>query len=396
VLLPVAGPSPPQPAPWGAGASLSWLPPAAATERALAAAAAPAAGSGLANAVGEYNCFLNSLVQSLYHIVRFRNAILKRGISSGQAGEPPKLAASKQLLRALQSLCSSLQHGLSLRRDAGAAAVAPTELRSALVALQGAGGEGGRLNEMADAAEVLGSLYEAFQVVNVAHFPHMSADKTRIGHMFGMRVSEALSCPCGTVSHRLSYSSFFHLVAAPALRTVAPDYAGGATAFESRLARLLGMDCKGCDRDVGGCGKPRAPDHTLLQMPHVFTLSLTWDTAQAAEADVAATMANILPRLRPARIFRGTGDGRAQWLGEDEFWGGTRVKALDAVYELRAMVCYYGAHYACFCRTEDGAGPWTRFDDAIVAVVGDWAALVSACVRGRLQPTVLFFEAADA
>jgi len=84
-------------------------------------------------------------------------------------------------------------------------------------------------------------------------------------------------------------------------------------------------------------------------------------------------------------------------------------------YELRALVCYYGSHYACFVRTEEAAsqrcaGPstcaaarvlsshparsrtWTRFDDTAVTLVGGWEALCSACSRGHLQPTVLFYE----
>ena len=64
----------------------------------------------------------------------------------------------------------------------------------------------------------------------------------------------------------------------------------------------------------------------------------------------------------------------------------------DARYELRAAVCFYGAHYAAFCRTDEGWGPWTRFDDSSVTVIGDWPALVDACARGHLQPTVLFYE----
>jgi len=414
-LLP---PAPPASAGGGVGgrSAASWLPPPALPSASLATAAAQnAAGSGLANATGEYNCFLNSVVQCLYHIPRFRGAILGNKVLQPYPGEPPKLSASKQLLHALQELCGALQRGLALRRDEGASAVAPTELRHALARLQGAGGEAGRLKEMADAAEVLGACFEAFQTVNLSHFPSMRADDTRIGRMFGLRVAEALRCPCGTVSHQLAYSSFFHLVAAPALRSVAPEHGGILSPFESRLAQLLGADCKGCDKERGGCGSLRPPEHTLLQLPHgaplvlagssphyltptraVFTLSLTWDTAQAAQADVAATMANVEPSLRPARIFRGDGEGRAHWLGEDGYWGAAPVKAADAVFDLRAIVCYYGAHYACFCRTEEGRGPWTRFDDATVAPVGDWDALRSACARGRLQPTVLFYEAVAA
>ena len=96
-----------------------------------------------------------------------------------------------------------------------------------------------------------------------------------------------------------------------------------------------------------------------------------------------------------------------------------------STYELRALVCYYGSHYACFVRTDEpdahalcasrhgGAGAarsvlalfvlicglatrcspqWTRIDDASVTVVGSWEALCAACARGHLQPTVLFYE----
>lgn len=72
-------------------------------------------------------------------------------------------------------------------------------------------------------------------------------------------------------------------------------------------------------------------------------------------------------------------------------------------YQLRALVCYYGSHYASFARTDDPdalatggfeAPPpaWTRFDDAAVTHVGGWQAVCDACARGHLQPTVLFFE----
>jgi hypothetical protein len=97
---------------------------------------------------------------------------------------------------------------------------------------------------MADAAEVLGALYDAFLVVTRAQqVVKTRDDDTRIGRMFSLRVSEALHCSkCRVVSHTLTYSTFFHLAAVPALRAAAPDHAAGATAFESRLARLLLQD----------------------------------------------------------------------------------------------------------------------------------------------------------
>ncbi len=62
------------------------------------------------------------------------------------------------------------------------------------------------------------------------------------------------------------------------------------SAFEQLLASSQGGDCKGCDCDEGGCGAPRPIQHALEAAPTVYTISLAWDTAQAPEAEVAATM----------------------------------------------------------------------------------------------------------
>jgi len=59
------------------------------------------------------------------------------------------------------------------------------------------------------------------------------------------------------------------------------------------------------------------------------------------------------------------------------------------------MVCYYGAHYQAFVLLPD-AGGWALFDDASVSLVGDgsWRAVREKCRLGRIQPSVIFFEAA--
>ncbi len=47
---------------------------------------------------------------------------------------------------------------------------------------------------------------------------------------------------------------------------------------------------------------------------------------------------------------------------------------------------------ACPLTRRRGRPVWTRYDDASVSVVGSWEAVCSACARGHLQPTVLFYE----
>jgi hypothetical protein len=41
-------------------------------------------------------------------------------------------------------------------------------------------------------------------------------------------------------------------------------------------------------------------------------------------------------------------------------------------------------------------GQWLLFDDALIRLVGDWAQVQAAMAAERLQPSLLFYEAADA
>jgi hypothetical protein len=148
-------------------------------------------------------------------------------------------------------------------------------------------------------------------------------------------------------------------------------YASGGRkrSFERLLAHLQRGDTKRCDKDVGGCGTPARVQHQLMHAPEVFTISLAWDTTQAAEDEVAATMKARLrvqlacsgagadasrdvqalrPTLQPAKVYNSASSS---------------ISASDE-YELRAMVCYYGNHYAAYARTDadaDNRCAWLRW-----------------------------------
>ncbi len=63
------------------------------------------------------------------------------------------------------------------------------------------------------------------------------------------------------------------------------------------------------------------------------------------------------------------------------------------VYRLRSMVCYQGPHCAAFVLLPE-LQAWVMIDDAGRASrVGGWAELRRKCEAGRIQPSVLFYEA---
>ena len=260
-------------------------------------------GAGCRNDAGEYNCFLNSIVQSLFRLSCFKQHLLKSHVPV--APEGTALVLDVAVVHGLQQLFRALDGGAQLRREAGGPSasgrpvMAPTGLRLALAALLGAGSEGeGLLNEMADAAEILTQMYECFQRVSSSSRKG-EEEKSPVCTMFILAVQERVVCAeCGVSSHALTYDTFFHLVHSTALREERRRQGGGS--LEDVLAGLIGSDTKGCDRDLRGCGRQMPVTFQLMRLPQVFTISLAWDTAQASEVEVAETMQVRRARL-PAR-----------------------------------------------------------------------------------------------
>jgi ubiquitin C-terminal hydrolase len=60
---------------------------------------------------------------------------------------------------------------------------------------------------------------------------------------------------------------------------------------------------------------------------------------------------------------------------------------------MNVQVCYYGMHYHAFVKQQPG-GAWAVYDDSAVIPVGAWPDVRARCAAGRIQPSVLFFEAA--
>ena len=62
-------------------------------------------------------------------------------------------------------------------------------------------------------------------------------------------------------------------------------------------------------------------------------------------------------------------------------------------YTLRCVVCYCGHHYTVFVLSKELA-LWLLFDDANITAVGSWTAACRTMLAKRMQPSLLFYEAA--
>ncbi|GAX78212.1 hypothetical protein CEUSTIGMA_g5654.t1 [Chlamydomonas eustigma] len=315
--------------------------------------------TGLINRQGEYNCFLNVIIQCLWHNEEFRSSIAAQDVEEYR--NQPVVYCLAHLFKALTAAQLSLEGGDGVVSDP----VDPSDLREAL------DNHNFRVGEMNDPSEVLSSIYECLVKIPVLK---SIRGRSKVEEIFGLELKQELRCPaCHVTSHVFKrHVEYFHIVQATALRNMSLIVPGS---LSYRLKELEAQNFKKCDKDVGGCDRPDTPFRQLLNQPSVFTLQMAWEEQVSAD-DIKDTLEVVDTEMALADLYNEVPAALQQ---------GT------SSYHLYSMFCYYGQHYHAFIYKEDIC-QWVMFDDAHVSPVGEWQAVIKKCTMGRIQPLVLFYK----
>ncbi|KNC49176.1 uncharacterized protein AMSG_05156 [Thecamonas trahens ATCC 50062] len=382
---------------WGRYASSPYAPPPAGATLAADRPPPSRLGKGLLNE-SENNCFANVIIQSLFHMRIFREAVIAapddaHGHSfapqigtclsdsdddadgndgndsnanvrrSPSASPTPPAEPEVCLLCALQEMFGAYE------TMAIAGSLDPVAVRLALAQIGAPSARFGML-DMADATEALDSILGWMHEACVSSADAVCLPPCIAHEVFGMELCERVECGCGATSEPLPYSAFAHRVFVPELLAADPELA-----LDARLAHAY--DEQGSARRCPGavpCARAPVLQLFLQREPKVFSLVLDWHP-EPSKNDISRALDSIDEKLNLRNVFYGV--------------------PRSSRYELGGMICFYGRHYVCFHKSSDSAEPqaWMYFDDERVRKVGDsWADVVAMCKSGRLQPTVVFYE----
>ncbi|OQR81979.1 inactive ubiquitin carboxyl-terminal hydrolase 54-like [Thraustotheca clavata] len=344
----------------------------------------------LRNDTGENNCFLNVVVQVLYHLKPFQDAIAPIGPHDCKGESHCVLCALKTVFALLAPSSNPDEH------------VTTDVLRSVLSTVSkvhhptNEGASRFSLGSMDDAAEahdtLLWQLHKILQTSSTTHDCVCAIHK-----VFGLLVGEeALCLKCHTKMPTPTYDAMSISVATAQLQdhilyattnltTIA--YHNCRKKKANKFDKLLGrvVSAGGSARK---CSNNRCRNTDLLpsslklkQIPRIFSVSLGWPNAQPSSAYLRNIVNSIERKIDITSVFPNViSDGLVA----------PSVGGQEAV--LMAMFCYFGHHYMAFI-FKRATQEWLSFEDTVVTRVGnEWSDVQKVCLEKHFQPMMLFYE----
>eukprot|EP01119_Soliformovum_irregulare_P017419 TRINITY_DN5178_c0_g1_i1.p1 TRINITY_DN5178_c0_g1~~TRINITY_DN5178_c0_g1_i1.p1 ORF type:complete len:459 (+),score=89.91 TRINITY_DN5178_c0_g1_i1:25-1377(+) len=322
---------------------------------------------GLQNYMGENNCFLNVVIQSLYHLRSFQSKFAQYQDHSHLTPEDGKSCP----FCALKMICTQYHFAEDEQ-------IPPTALREALSALYQQESRF-QMGTIDDAAEAHNALLTCLH--NTLAGAQFNEDKKckppcMVHQCFNMNIVEFMKCDCGAKPAALPFTEFIHYVPAVRLREQSMNHLAltdsGDLYCTANLSHLLKEIHRSDTRECQGCKQMRRVQTTIVPTyPEIFTVGINWSSASAT-LDLIFDIVNLISETISLI---------------DSF----DIVQVEQTYQLRGMICYYGRHYNAFFQDEK-TRVWRVFDDTCVKQVGAWSEVVKRVRDGRFQPMVVFYE----
>lgn len=401
-----------------------------------------ALGKGLDNPKGDYNCFLNVIIQSLWQLEGFRDDLLTASteLEEAQKQKQSHMQAAPQAIDERAALLQSLAQVFSLLTGGKTGAEVIAAAGTAAAGAPNAWGASKPANAWGAAAPAApaapapapsawGGVAPAAASGNAWGSQGKGrnlfvVDPTACRHALGKVLAD-----CGRLqlNEMADAAECLHDVFEALRDCLATDGGGGEPA--SMIERSFGLDVVE-KRECTGCGYSMPEQNHLAFFHYVPPARLLEVQREAGESGERPTPEELLLRAynvdtRPCPNCSNGKDVRFRCTSTlsqapsvfslVSVWTNAEAAAeeievlfkqlpltLDlslvysglagpCLYRLRCIVCFYGQHYVTIAYNPK-VKQWVQYDDTSVKPVGDFAAVAAKCRAGRFQPHVIFFE----
>uniref|UniRef100_A0A7S1NCR5 USP domain-containing protein n=1 Tax=Eutreptiella gymnastica TaxID=73025 RepID=A0A7S1NCR5_9EUGL len=314
---------------------------------------------GLENPIGAHNCFLNVVLQSLWHLTAFRRLLL-------QDTHPHRCQSKGCIACSMRGLFTQYKFGTY-------AHLPPQEVRE-VVSCVFMEQQRFQVDQMDDAAELLDAMLlqlHADQAEAGDQAAH-SCQPPCISHTaFGAEIIErSTQCKqCHQVgAHVETYIQLLHYLPSSLLLEEGDVHARMRVHLESEV------------RTCSECAEASPPAHSelpiqkhLCTVPPIVAFVLAWGNDRSTREQLTSITTNMLQTLNLDQVYRMAADVRG-----------------PHPYSLRGLICFYGHHYVAYFwnRVLD---EWVYLDDSYVRPLGSWANVQQTIIDGRHMPLVLFY-----
>ncbi|EDV28588.1 uncharacterized protein TRIADDRAFT_51661 [Trichoplax adhaerens] len=315
---------------------------------------------GLDNQPGENNCFLNSVIQALWHIDIFRDSL--HNLKDDRQ-------KSNNIIEALQVIFDNYKY-------CDFQVLKPDYLRRVLAKLNVDRFQLGQTNDAVECYEYILDKIHEHSTTDVDSAT--CEDDGCITHKkFTLTLINHRICPyCEATSEPeplripllyLNVSELVNEIYIPSGR----DNDFRNITFGKMLRSVLATK-ESCP---GNCRNIIKSECYLTNCPEIVSIGFSWSTKSAPRSTIQSLLYVIQTRISLNDVF-------SKVLDEN---------AAQTTIDLNTMVVYYGMHYATFCH-HTRYKKWILCDDAHIRDVGQtFEDVIQSCIRNCYQPVLLIY-----
>ncbi|KAG2377880.1 hypothetical protein C9374_008965 [Naegleria lovaniensis] len=303
---------------------------------------------GLSNNIGEYNCFLNVVIQSLWNARPFRDLFLSIDKDSHFHKDPQSC-----VFCALKTLFTSYE------TDARSV-IEPNDVRTSLSFAHNKDSKF-QLRRMDDASE-------AFQAILEDVNNSLKYDQIPI---FDFNVTDFYVCRnCNSYSEPHNYTTNNWCISSSEF--VTNKRRDPNMSFEQAIRSSVESFHKTCENCKGTSDSQK---HIFQTFPAVCTISFSWEADVISEDSILEFMSYFkIKNINLHDIFR------LYCNGND----------IEVIGNVSSIICYYGRHYICIVYDKK-TNKWFGIDDSRVREIPE-VELAHFIISSKFQPCVVLIE----